>query len=170
MSYGKKQHSRTVDKIHIAARLELANPNLNLGDIARMVGISQSSFSLLRKTKIYGDIKQQYLLGILTPLNNQISDTYKTGRETLNLSVPVALQNLYALALNAKDERVKLKASMEILDREGRHAKVSRIGMAAPEQNVATDEDNEEASSLIAASKATQRATINSQPITQVKQ
>jgi hypothetical protein len=73
--------------------------------------------------------------------------------ERMRAMIPQALQNLYDLA-RSSNENVKLKATAEILDREGTMAKVSRIGLATQDQGgVGTVIDDEIASNLLGIQK-----------------
>lgn len=147
----RRPHQKTIDRIHMAVRLEMRNLGMQSQDIAKIIGISTTAYSILKNTQIYKSIKNQYLSGVLSSLDDGVSDTYNLGRKYLEAGVPIAMQNLLRMALDETNKRQQLKASMEILDRHGMHAKVSRIGMATPEQNAsATNEDNEMAQALLA--------------------
>jgi|SRR5579859_26368 len=170
----RRPHQKTYDRIHLAVRLELRNMGLSSGEIAKTIGISQTAYSILKKTAHYQNIKAQYMTGVLSQLDDGVSDTYEVGRKYLEVGVPIAFQNLLKMAMDETNKRLQLKASLEILDREGRHAKVSRVGVASPEQNAAaTNEDNEMAKALLAATMprdAVNAVTIDDPPVTQTKQ
>lgn len=175
----RKPHQKTIDRIHIAVRLEMRNLGMPDSQIARIIGISQSAYSILKKTKIYQDIKVQYTSGILSKLDDGVEDTYGNARKYLEVGVPIAMANLLRMAMDETNKRLQFKASQEILDRHGLHAKVSRIGVATPEQNAAaTNEDNEMAQALLAAKApkidngviVTQNVDISSPPLTESKQ
>ena len=73
-----------------------------------------------------------------------------TQREKLNRAVPVAIENLMALALQTSNGKLRLEASREILDRHGHFSKVSRIGVPTEDQGGIGDSiDNEVATNLI---------------------
>ena len=83
------------------------------------------------------------MTGILTSLDESIGNKYTQGQKTLEMAVPIALQALFKQAMHSKDERVKNKAANDILDRDGRFAKVQRVGLPTAEQGgVAEDKDN----------------------------
>lgn len=157
-----KVHKRTIDKIHLIVRMELAHPLKHQLEIAMLCGLSPVRYSLLKRSKEYLQIHSQYLSGVLTKLDNQVEENLKLSSETLKFAVPIALQNLVAQALQTKDLRVQNKACNDLLDRDGHFAKVTRVGLATPDQGgVANDKDNEVASELI---KALQTAPVLSQP------
>lgn len=173
MSFSRKgkHHSKTIDKIRIACRLEMLNLGLRDQEIAAHIGMSITSYSLLKKTEAYKVIHNQYLTGVLSQADSEVATSFAHQREILAKSVPVALENLLALATQRVDNKLRFEASKEILDRHGAHAKVSRIGLPTPEQQVGTPADDAIAAELVAAfqkSKQTQPTAeeidINSPP------
>lgn len=156
----KGMHRRTLDKIHIMVRLELANPLLSQIDLAKLAGLPYIRYTLLKRTTVYQQIHNQYLTGVLTKLDNQVEDNLKVSSETLKFAVPLALQALVQQALQTKDLRVQNKACNDILDRDGHFAKVTRVGLATPDQGgVANEKDNQIASELIKALEANKAAS-----------
>jgi hypothetical protein len=94
------------------------------------------------------------MTGLLTNFDTKIKNGYNISQETLEFAVPIAMQGLVKQALTAKDERVKNKAFNDILDRDGRFAKVSRIGTPTAEQGgIADDKDNRAVLEMINALK-----------------
>lgn len=145
-------HKRTIDKVHIMVRMELANPLLNQIALAQLCGIPYGRFAIIKRSALYAAIHNQYMTGVLTKLDHQVEDNLKLSSETLKFAVPIALQNLVAQALQTKDLRVQNKACNDLLDRDGHFAKVTRVGLATPDQGgVANDKDNKVAGELIAA-------------------
>lgn len=149
----KKHHQRTVDRINLLVRLELANPTLSLLEIAQLAGIKQTHFAIIRATPLYQQVKNKYVTGLLTNLDQKVSDQYKTSKETLSFAVPIALQNLVKQAMNASDERVKNKACNDILDREGSFAKVTRMKLSTTttEKQAGDEKDQDTAAQLLKA-------------------
>lgn len=146
-----RPHSKTFDRMRIAIRLQLRNLGLTNNEIAAHIGISPTAFSILQKTSHYKILKNQYLTGILSDLDSDIEASLKLGQKTLNQAVPKALENLYALACQTADPKLQLQASTEILDRHGRFAKVSRIGLPTQDQGEsASVVDNDVANALVA--------------------
>jgi hypothetical protein len=169
-----KHHSKTVDKIRIACRIEMLNLGMKDQDIAAHIGMSSTSYSLLKKTKIYQQIKNQFITGILSVADEEIIDNLPLQRRILSQAVPAALENLVALATQRIDKAMQFKASTEILDRHGVFAKVSRIGLPTMDQGIGTLQDQEVASELINALAMTKKkndeVTIEDPPITETTQ
>lgn len=101
---------------------------LSDADIARQIGISQPAFSVLKTT---AEFKRQMITlatGIIDQETAAICRTIETQREMIAEMVPEALMQLRKFALHPKPE-IALKASLEILDRDGKHSKVSRTSV-----------------------------------------
>lgn len=148
---------KTIDRMHLIVRLELGNPLLNTSDLAKLIGVTQSSYLRIRSLPLYKQIHNQYFSGVVTRLDKKVDDKLTLTKETLEFAVPMAMQALLKQALQEKDLRVQNKAANDILDRHGRFAKVTRVGLATPEQGGAADtKDNETAQELL---KALQNAT-----------
>ncbi len=112
--------------------------------------MSQTSFSILKKTVIYQRFHSQYMTGVLAPMDSEIQNTYADNRKILDSAVPTALENLVHLAAQKVDKKLMMEASKEILDRQGQYAKVSRMGVALSEQGgIASKAENESATELI---------------------
>lgn len=173
-----KHHQKTVDKIRIACRLELLNLGIQDKEIAAYLGMSQTSYSLLKKTKIYQQLHLQYLTGVLSNADESITDNFEYQRRILSRGVPIALENLLRAASQRVDSKLNFEASKELLDRHGVHAKVSRIGLPTVEQDVATKKDNETAQEVLQAFQRSQvkpevseaEITIDSPPVSDVTQ
>ena len=165
-------HQRTIDKIHLVIRLELANPMLNNAEVAQLAGLSVATYARIKTTPYYKTIHRQYLGGVLGSLDTKVSDSLKITQDTLDFAVPIAMQTLVQQALSAKDDRVRNKACNDILDRDGHFAKVSRVGLANPDQGgVGNNKDNEVASQLISAMAGKPVAVgIDSPPATETTQ
>lgn len=146
-----KHHQKTVDKIRIACRLELMNLGIQDKEIAAYIGMSQTSYSLLKKTKVWQQLHTQYLTGVLSSADEEITTNFEYQRKILARGVPIALENLLRAASQRVDAKLNFEASKELLDRHGVHAKVSRIGLPTIEQDVATSKDNEVAQEVLQA-------------------
>ena len=173
-----KHHSKTIDKIRIACRLELLNLGIQDQEIARYIGMSSSSYSLLKKTKIYQQLHLEYLTGVLSDADSEVSQTFEYQRRILSRGVPMALENLLRAASQRLDAKLNFEASKELLDRHGAHAKVSRIGLPNVEQDAATSKDNEVAKEILqafanaktASSISPEEVTIDSPPASETTQ
>lgn len=151
----KKPHQRSLDKINLLVRMELLNPQMSSTQIALLCGITLNRFSILKRTPEYQRVHNAYMTGLLTDIDLKVKSNYELEQGTLDMAVPIALQGLVQQALNSKDERVKNKAFNDILDRHGRFAKVSRVGLPTSEQGgVASDKDNAAVDELVKALKA----------------
>jgi hypothetical protein len=172
MNHAKKHHQRTIDKINLLVRLELDNPQLSSTQVALLCGLSINRFSVLKASPLYQTIHNQYMTGLLTSFDTKIKNGYSISQETLDFAVPIAMQGLVKQALTVKDERVKNKAFNDILDRDGRFAKVSRIGMTVNEQgSIAEDKDNKAVLEMIhALNSKPKTATISTPPLTETTQ
>lgn len=159
MPRGKGPHPRTLEKIHLFVRTELAQPNLTVFQTASVVGVSVPTLARLRKTPQYQQIHAQYLTGVITRLDRNVDDNYNLTRASLQFAVPLAMSTLVQQALHSKDERVRNKASNDILDRDGKFAKVKRVQIDNSEVVNTNEKENKEAAELIAAlSSAKQQA------------
>lgn len=166
----KKPHSRTIDKINLLIRMELAYPNYNSTTIAQMCGIKIQRFSLLKKSSYYQRIHQAYTTGILSDLDTLVKQNYEISKSTLDMGVPIAMQALFKQAMQEKDLRVQNKAANDILDRHGRFAKVTRLGLPTAEQGgVAEVKDDKAVADMINALKSAAAplpANISDPPLT----
>jgi hypothetical protein len=155
-----KHRQRTLDKIHLLIRLELANPQYSSTQVAELCGLTINRFSVLKKSSLYQQIHNQYMTGLLTTFDTNIKNSYNLSKQTLEFAVPIAMQKLVEQALNAKDARVQNKALNDILDRDGRFAKVSRIGMTVDDKGgVAEEKDNKAVLEMLQALKQTTKPT-----------
>lgn len=101
---------------------------LSDAEIARHIGITQAAFSVLKTTGYFKSTMITLSTGILSQETQAIARTIEYQREEIADMVPMALQNLRKIALGNKPE-LALKASLEILDRDGKHSKVSRTSV-----------------------------------------
>ena len=173
MAVRGKHHLRTIDKMHILIRLELANPLLSSTDIAKLAGIGIGRFGLLKRTTLYQQIHNQYMSGLVTRLDTKVDKNLTLTQETLHFAVPLAMQALLKQALQEKDLRVQNKACNDLLDRDGHFAKVRRLGLAKPEQGgvgVADSRDNDTAAELIKAMINNEKPNITDPPLTETTQ
>ena len=169
----KKHHQRTIDKINLLVRLELANPQFNATQIAELLGIGIVRYSILKNSPTYRAIHNQYMTGVLNKLDTKVDSTLKNTQDTLSFAVPLAMEALLKQALQTKDLRVQNKACNDILDRDGHFAKVTRVGLATGEQGgvgAANERDNKTAAELLKALSSTPKPTIDSPPQTDTTQ
>jgi hypothetical protein len=159
-----KHHARTIDKMHLLIRLELANPLLNTTEIAKLAGVPLGRYATFKKQPLYIQLHNQYLTGVITRLDKKVDHNLNLTQETLKFAVPIAMQAILKQAMQEKDLRIQNKACNDILDRDGHFAKVSRIGLATKDQGGAVaveDKDNTVAQELIAALAANKSPNIS---------
>lgn len=165
----KRLHEKTIDKMQIAARIEMANLGMTDDAIAMHLGVRVAVFRRLKKVKMYQQIKSQLLTGILAPLDEDLNNNYNVNKRRLASAVPMALENLMALASQKVDKALQLKASQDLLDREGSFAKVSRQNVTVVDKNQAsTPEDDAVAAEILHAARAshTSKVDIDGKPLT----
>lgn len=155
--------------------MELAYPTYSSTIIAQMCGLNIQRFSVLKASPYYRRIHQAYTTGILTDLDTLVKQNYEISKSTLDMGVPIAMQALFKQAMQEKDLRVQNKAANDILDRHGRFAKVTRVGLPTDEQGkgVAEVKDNKAVVDMLNALKnATNQppATIDTPPLTETTQ
>lgn len=165
----KRLHEKTIDKMQIAARIEMANLGMTDDAIAMHLGVRVAVFRRLKKVKMYQQIKSQLLTGILAPLDEDLNNNYNVNKRRLASAVPMALENLMALASQKVDKGLQLKASQDLLDREGSFAKVSRQNVTVVDKNQAsTPEDDAVAAEILHAARSSNnnKVDIDGEPLT----
>lgn len=141
--------SRQRWKWELAIRFQLKNPNAKQSEVAAHIGVDIVTLSQWQAQQEWKDLHNQIVSGILSQIDAELAEDINHQRLSLKRLVPVAIQNLADLALQSANPNIKLKASMEILDRDGNMAKVQRVGLATAEQGgVASQVDNEVAKLL----------------------
>lgn len=140
---------KTLRRIQLAARIELQNLGLTDDQIAEHVGIKASSFQRIKRLPLYRQIKNELFTGVLSAASEEVAKNYTYQRRIMDDAVPEAIQSLVELATQRKDRRIQLQAISELLDRQGKHIKVSRtaVQVVGPSA-VANAEDNEIAQEL----------------------
>lgn len=152
----KKMHEKTILKLKLLARLELQNLGMTDAGLALHLGVKTPVVVRLKRLKIYHQIKSQLVTGLVSDMDDSISNNYNLNKKLLRSAVPTALENLVALASQKMDKGMQLKASQEILDREGSFSKVSRQNVVVTDNKhgFATDEDNAIADEILQVAKA----------------
>ena len=163
-------------KWELAIRFMLKYPNSKNSEVAAHIGIDTVTLSIWQNDPDFVVLKQQILSGVLCHLDEDLAEDVISNHLTLKRLVPVAIQNLADLAYQRTNERLRLEASREILDREGHFTKVSRVGLPTAEQGgVANAIDQNTANELINALNAAKAAnappaSIDDPPITESEQ
>lgn len=154
----------TIQKMHMIVRLRQAYPALTLGEIGKLVGLSQWRMHVISSTPIYQQIQSQYITGLVTSLDTKVKDRYGLVQETLEFAVPIAMQNLLQQAMQDKDKKLQNKACNDLLDRHGRFAKVSRMDVKNESTVAGEVSDNEAAMLLVKALNTVNSALVNGPP------
>lgn len=168
--------SRQRWKWELAIRFQLKNPNAKQSEVAKHIGVTTVTLSQWQADPDWQDLHNQIVTGILSHVDEDLAEDVTQQRLTLKRLLPVALQNLAAFATQDSNPQLKFKATQEILDREGNHARVTRMGLPTEQQGgVAGSIDNEVASKLIEALQAAQavkkqEVTIDSPPVSNSEQ
>ena|ERR1700744_6221531 len=107
------------------------------GDIARQIGITQVTLSVLKQTPEFKSKMIELQTGVIAQTDLEVRESYEFQREEIKSMVPLALMRLRTLALS-KNENIAYKAATEILDRDGDHAKVSRSSVTIEDKTDST--------------------------------
>ena len=110
-------------RIEQACRLEAAL--YKDAEIAEFLGLTQAGLAQLKMDPEYNEFRMQMRSGVVSRAEQELLKDQEYKYEKIRNLVPQALQNLYELAKSG-NEHVKLRATTEILDREGTMAKVTR--------------------------------------------
>lgn len=131
-------------KWELAIRFQLKNPNAKQSEVAAHIGIDIQTLSNWQKDPEWANLHNQITTGILSSVDADLAEDITHQRLTLKRLVPVAIQNLADMALQSSNPNLKLKASLEILDRDGHMSKVQRIGLPAAEQGGVSDQKDDD--------------------------
>lgn len=123
-------------------------------EIARQIGLTHAGLTQMKQDPDYPSVRDRILTGVISTLDEGLKDDLLYQRERIRGMMPVALDGLYELAIQTKNERVRLGACAEIMDRDGRLAKVSRIGLPTEDQGGVGQIDDETADALLIALRA----------------
>jgi len=148
---GKQPSFKRRIRMEQAARLE--GQLYKDAEIAQFLDMTVAGLAQLKADPEYAIVRMEVLTGVVSTVQEEMIASMEYKHERMRAMIPQALQNLYDLA-RSSNENVKLKATAEILDREGTMAKVSRIGLATQDQGgVGTVLDDEIASNLLGIQK-----------------
>lgn len=147
--------------MEMVVRLESSPQGYTGVQIAQMVGMTPAGLAILKMDPEYAAVRARMLSKAITELDLAFSQDIRSQRDKLRMMVPVALDNLLS-ALDSKDERIKMEATKQVLNRDGRMAEVSRIGLPTDEQGVGavTQVDNEIADALANALQGVRKPSI----------
>lgn len=136
-------------RIERAVRLE-ATGQFKDSEIAAFIGLSTGGLSVLKRTQDYKLCKIKIASKVIDKANQELYDNleYPTAVFRQEL-LPMALQGLKE-SLMSNNERIRLSAAQDVLDREGHFSKVSRINIK-PDMPKTNEKDDNAATSLLAA-------------------
>lgn len=158
--------SRVRWKWELAIRFQLKNPNAKQSEVAAHIGVDIQTLSNWQSDPEWVNLHNQITTGILSSIDADLAEDITHQRLTLKRLVPLAIQNLAEMALQSANPNIKLKASMEILDRDGHMSKVQRIGLPAAEQGGVSDQkDDSVAQALIQALTQARTAQTPTKPV-----
>lgn len=103
-------------------------------EIASHIGISVGGLAFMKRRPEYQILVRQIATGVISSLDEAIVDDQAYIKQRVQEMVPTALKALHDAVLNPMEPRLRLEAAKQILDRDGRLAQVSRIGLPTQEQ------------------------------------
>lgn len=158
-------------KWELAIRFMLKNPNAKMPEVAQHVGVAEQTLAQWKVDPEWTNLHNQITTGILSSIDADLAEDITHQRLTLKRLVPTAIQNLADLALQSANPSIKLKASQEILDRDGNFAKVARVGLAMQGQGGVSDQKDDDVSRALLESLAQARGRgAEGQPAAQATQ
>lgn len=127
----KGRQWRRLIRIEKAALLTLKGfPN---DAIAMHIGIHPQTLIYLKQTPEFKSRMIALQTGVIEQHDLAVREDEEYQRQELKSMVPLALLKLKELAMSA-NQNIAYKASQDILDREGTHAKISRTAIDVKEQ------------------------------------
>lgn len=115
---------KRIVRVEKACRLTISG-QFSDNDIARHIGITPAHFSLLKQTPEFKTRMLELRTGVISQHNTDVLEDVSYQHEQMKAMVPQALLKLQELMLSS-NQAISFKATQEVLDREGTHAKVSR--------------------------------------------
>lgn len=131
---GRKRGSvnyKTIMRIERAVQMEAKGyPD---DQIAKHIGLSKAGLITLKRNPLYQQVRVRTQSFVVGELEQDLGENIDYCRNKLNSMLPKALQVLEK-ALENPDPKVALNAADSVFDRNGRLAKISRIGLPTEEQ------------------------------------
>jgi hypothetical protein len=146
-----RSKDRWLLKIEMAVRFMIVNVNISDAMIAAHIGVSPVTLSMWKKTPEWQRIHDTITTRVLGDMDSEIKDDLRLNRLRLQkIGVPTALNNLLEMAMSRTNDKLRLAASRELLDRSGHFSKVTRIGLPSEDQGGVSDSlDNDTAKELV---------------------
>jgi len=114
--------------------------------IAAFIGINTQTLIVLKQSPEFQNRMISLASGIIDEHSRAILEDEEYQRDELKAMVPIALQKMRELMLSS-NQHIALRASGDILDREGTHAKVSRSAIDLKE-SISLSASNQVAQSI----------------------
>lgn len=149
-----KSYKRIIN-LEWIARLE--NMRWRDPEIAHHLGLTLAGLAQCKQDPDFPKVRARILTGVLSDADMKMSEENEYLRERIRGMLPAALDGLYELAVQTKNDRVRLAACESITDREGHLAKVTRIGLPTEDQGGLGAVDDEAADALIIALQASRK-------------
>lgn len=122
-------------------------------EIAQHLNLTPAGLAQVKLDPDYESVRRRLKDGIASETDNIIAREGEYVRDRIRDMVPAALDSLYRAAIS-NNEHIRLRAATQILNRDGRVAEVSRIGLPTEDQGGAgTKIDDDIASALISVAK-----------------
>lgn len=124
-------------------------------EIAERLMMTHAGVVTAKQQPEYKAIETSLRDGVLTQMDAELGEDIVAMRTKLRTYVPAALQTLIDAAQQRKDLKLAVNASEALIAMDGRMAKVSRTGVATPEQggSAISQHDNDAAQELLNALK-----------------
>lgn len=135
-------------------------------EIAERLSMTHAGVTTAKQQPEYKAIESSIQHGILSQMDAELGEDIVAMRSKLRTALPAALETLVAAAQQRKDLKLAVAASNDLIAMDGRMAKVSRTGMATPEQggSAISQQDNDAAVALIDALKPNTNESDNTSP------
>jgi hypothetical protein len=98
-------------------------------EMANHLGVNKQTVIILKQTKEFQSKMCELSTGVVSSYDKDLREDMDNAKAELRAMVPTALLQLRTMLLS-KDERVKMKAVTEIMDREGTLSRVSRTSVS----------------------------------------
>lgn len=149
---------KTQKRLETIVRLE--NAGFSETAVAGMVGVSKNKLSVIKRSREYLNARVLITHNIILDYDGKLADIKEQRREILTQNLPSALQALaeeiQRPALTVAERKLKTTVALEILDREGTFAKVSRTEIK-PVESFDFEKADKASSEIIAALSAVPR-------------
>lgn len=109
------------------AEMELGAESLTVDQMASALGTTAHKLTGVRNSEHYKGLLARLIKRREHEAERAAVDSTVQTRKKLNLYSTEAIEKLVMLMRGSKDDRVKLSAACEIIDRDGRFSKVSRL-------------------------------------------